>query len=123
MRKINMVWYKLAKLDTFIDRNRLNERIKSFKILAQKLKYIQKYVFQNAPDAKKFVDDLAKDKRISSFPSIVQKLLKASEVALDNYKTFASICQEIMDDIVREVSKMEKERNSFVKKVKEQKDE
>ena len=111
-------WYKQAKLDTFIDRNRLNDRIRAFKILARKLKYIQKYVVQNAPHAKKFVEDLAKDKRISSFPHIVQKLLAASKIALDNYKTFASMCQEIMDDVVTEVGKMEKERDTFVKKVK-----
>ena len=116
-------WYKIAKLDTFLDRNRLNERIKSFKILARKLKYLQKYVFQNAPHAKTFVEGLAKDKRMSSFPHIVQKLLKASEVALDNYKTFSNICLDIMDDVVKEVGKMEKQRNEFVKKVKEDKDE
>ena len=116
-------WYKQAKLETYIDRNRLNERIKSFKILARKLKYLQKYVFQNAPHAKAFIEGLAKDKRMSSFPSIIQKLLNASRVALDNYKTFATICQDVMDDVVKEVGKMEKDRNKFVKKVKEDKDE
>jgi len=112
-----MTWYKQSKLETFTDRNRLNGRIVSFKQLAGQLKYLQKYVFQNAPDAKQFVEGLAKDKRISSFPNIIEKLTAAGRIALDNYKTFAVLCQEIMDDIVREVNKMEKERDGFVKKI------
>jgi len=119
-----MTWYKQSKLETFIDRNRLNERIKSFKQLAAQLKYLQKYVFQNAPDAKQFVEGLAKDKRISSFPKIIDKLMQAGRVALDNYNSFAVLCQLVLDDIVREVAKMEKERDVFVKKIriKEKKD-
>jgi len=112
-----MTWYKQSKLETFIDRNRLNERIKSFKQLAAQLKYLQKYIFQNAPDAKQFVEGLVKDKRISSFPRIIDKLRQAGRIALDNYNSFAILCQDILDDVVREVSKMEKERESFVKKI------
>jgi len=112
-----MTWYKQSKLETFMDRNRLNERITSFKQLAMQLKYLQKYVYQNAPDAKQFVENLAKDKRISSFPDIVNKLITSGKIALDNYKAFAILCREIMDDVVRKTNEMEKERDTFVKKI------
>ena len=112
-----MTWYKQSKLETFIDRNYLNGRIRSFKELVKKLKYLQKYIVQNAPHARETLDAISKDKRMSSFPDIVKKMKAATLIALDNYDKFAQLCLEIMDDVVREVVKMEKERDNFVKKI------
>ena len=111
-----MDWYKIAKLETYLDRNRLNSRIRSFKQVAKQLKYLQKYVYQNAPHAKKFVENLASTKEMSSFPKIREKLLRAGNTALDNYKIFAQLCMECQDDIVKLITEMENERNTFVKK-------
>jgi len=108
-----MNWLKLAKIDTFEDRNHLNERIRIFKKIASQLKYLQEYVFQNAPHAKAFVENLAKSKEMSSFPEIKEKLLIAANTALDNYKTFAEICLQCMDMVVKKTQEMIKERDTF----------
>jgi hypothetical protein len=108
-----MTWYKMAKLETYDDRNRLNSRIRLFKKMAEQLDYLQKYVFQNAPHAKAFVENLAQSKEISSFPEIKDKLLRAANTALDNYKMFAQLCADCQDMIVKKVIEMEKQRDGF----------
>lgn len=117
-----MPWFRTAKLETFKDRNRLNARIRLFKKIATQLKYLQKYVFQNAPHAKRFVENLAKSKEMSSFPEIKERLERAGSTALDNYKIFAQLCQDCMDKIVEKVTEMEKERNTFAKPFLEKKE-
>lgn len=117
-----MTWFKKSKLETFEDRNRLNARIRLFKKVAAQLQYLQKYVYQNAPHAKRFVETLAKSKEMSSFPEIKEKLERAGNTALDNYKIFAQLCQECMDEIVEKVGEMEQERNTFMKSFIEKKD-
>ena len=109
-----MNWYKNAyELETLMDRNELNKRISEFKQLVQILKYLVKYVFQNAPHAKKVVITIADDKKISSFPDLKEKLLHAADRALDNYQDFGGICNEVADQMVREVDKMVQERKDF----------
>ena len=120
-----MNWYKIAlDLETLTDRNKLNKRIAEFKEAIRILKYLSKYVFQNAPHAKKVVENMARNKRMSSFPKLRAKLQQAAARALDNYKDFAILCNEIKDSFSLEVIKMEKSRrdfseNLYPKKVKE----
>jgi len=109
-----MNWYKIAlDLETLGDRNNLNKRIIEFKEAIRILKYVAKYVFQNAAHAKKVVENLAKNKRMSSFPELVKKLLYAASKALDNYKDFAITCNEVQSYISVEVINMEKIRKDF----------
>ena len=113
-----MNWYKSAySLETLTDRNKINKKISEFKELARILKYLVKYVVQNAPHAKKVVEIIAKDKRISSFPDLKEKLIHAATRALDNYDDFAAICDAVADDIVREVNKLTEERRDFTENI------
>ncbi len=107
-------WYKISILiNNLSDRTALNERIRTFKELASVVKYLSKYVVQNARDAKRAAKALALDKRISSYPEIKDLFLTADRVALDNYKTFTDICLQILAKISGIVSKMERERKEF----------
>ena len=113
-----MNWYKLSlKLDTLSDRSILNDRIKRFKDIVVILDKMKKMVFQNAPGARDEIQKIIKDKKLTSFPHIVDILHKADDKALDNYKEFASICGEAVEKFYREIKKMEKERSDFVNKV------
>jgi len=113
-----MNWYKNAyDLETLTDRNDINKRISEFKQLVQILKYLVKYVFQNAPHAKKVVITIADDKKISSFPELRDKLLHAADRALDNYQDFGGICNDVADHIIREVDKLTQERRDFTETI------
>ena len=101
-------------LESFEDRNRINARIRWFKQLAEKIDYLSQYIYQNAPHAKAFVDNLIEDKRMSSFPEMQKLLGHASYKALDNYKEFAECCIEIKGKLLDEIIEMEKARNNFV---------
>jgi arginine utilization protein RocB len=109
-----MNWYKYNQsLNNLSDRNQINERIRIFKEFAEIVSYLTKYVFQNAPHARKAVYSLAMDERISSFPKIKQLLLEAHQVARDNYRKFADYCKQALDKIVAQVKEMERKREEF----------
>ena len=111
-----MNWYKESDLSTFQDRNDLNDRISAFKRMVCKLNYLSKYVYQNAPDARKKVQEIMEDKKISSFPYIVKILEAAFGKSLDNYNLFADFCNAAVDELVGKINEMEEERNEFVEK-------
>jgi len=119
-------WYKKAKSETFEDRNKLNERIRFFQKAVETLAYLKKYVVQNAPHAKKVLKQLHDDKIMSSFPEYKKLLEIGDNVALDNYKKFAEVCEEVLKKFVFKVKDLEKERtkitDNIAKKVKENND-
>ena len=109
-----MDWYKKAQntLETFEDRNRLNERIRFFKKMIGTLLYMKKYVYQNAPHARKILLDFYENKVMSSFPGIRDILKEAIDRSLDNYGNFAEICQKAVDKLYEKIKEMEQERLS-----------
>ena len=113
-----MNWYKTAyELETLTDRNKINVRIADFKQLVGILRYLVKYVFQNAAHAKKIVTIIANNKKISSFPELRERLLYAASRALDNYKDFSDICAEVADRMFKEIKKMQEERKDFTENI------
>lgn len=117
-----MNWYKnnykvAISINNFSDRNLLNKQIRDLKQIASTLSYLSKYVYQNAPDAKRAVYTIALDKKMSSFPRMKESLLDAHRIALDNYKKFADICLWVVDELVRQIKSMENQRKDFVKTI------
>lgn len=115
-----MNWYNnikiSAKIETFEDRNSLNNRIRTLKKMTQILSYLKDYVYQNAPHAKKIILNFAEDKIISSFPSIKKLLMDAYERALDNYKNFGEICEITINTLYKKIKELEKDRSDFSNK-------
>ena len=117
-----MNWHKIAKLETFLDRNALNKRIREFKEMVQVLNYLQRYVFQNAKQTREILCKMRDDKKMSSFPHIKEVLNSASKIALDNYQKCSELCFYASEDLREKVEEMVKERNDFVPKSKGVKD-
>ena len=108
-----MNWYKsqldkqaAPKVKTIKDRNRVNERIKKFKGIAEELKYLQDYTPQNPPDAQKRLKEIAEDKVTSSFPELRRVLNEAVSKARDNYDTVAEACDMAVEKIYAIVKDM-----------------
>jgi hypothetical protein len=110
--------FKLSfKLDNFEDRNILNANIRDLKDIAKVLAYLRKYVYMNAPHARRVIHTIAQGKKMSTYPKIKEILMTAHKKALDNYKAFAEICDAALQKIYHEIKDMEKERNDFANKV------
>jgi hypothetical protein len=115
-----MNWYKIAtnKLETFEDRNALNQRIRAFKDIVIKINAFGKQIgYQSAEAIRKELEKIAKDKKFSSFPVIKQILDYAVDTVRDNYKNFKNICKQSVDKLYNEIEKLEIERKEFVEKV------
>ena len=109
-----MNWYKFAlTIENFSDRNKINENIRDLKEITITLAYLRKYVYQNAVHAKQVISTIANGKKMSTYPEIKKLLLKANDKALDNYKSFAEICDIVLEKIYDEIKKLEKERTEF----------
>ncbi len=115
-----MNWYKLQlekqaapQIKTIKDRNRVNERIKKFKDMAEKLRYLQDYIVQNPPDAQEKLREIAEDKVTSSFPELQEILGEAVFKARDNYDVVAEACDVAIEKIYIIIKDMETERKKF----------
>ncbi len=116
MQKI-MNWYKFSfDMDSLFDRNVVNKQIAFFKSIADELNDLQKIVFQDATSARKSVSLIASNKKMSSFPVIVDVLLDADRVALDSPWRFAESCNIALDKINTRIRTLEKERRDFTEK-------
>ena len=109
-----MNWYKSAfKLEDMADRNRLNQRVRTFQSLVVRLSRLIKYVYQNAPEVKRQLEAMEKHPELESFDKIRELLQNAISKVLDSYQWSAFYMQQAMDELYSEVKSMEKERDEF----------
>lgn len=108
-----MNWYKQSQAfeaKTLDDRNVINEKISFFEELDQMLEKMAKVVFQDGYHVKELTYKIANDKKMSSHPTLRDKLLEADRVALDSPWKFSQICLDCSDDIKIKISKLKNER-------------
>ena len=110
-----MNWYllKFSDVNNFEDKNRVNHSIKYLSEISNTLKYASQLVYQTGRGARKMVEELANHKVLSSYPDFISPLKKADRLAIDNPKTFASICNDVAYQIDQLVKEFEEERESF----------
>jgi len=101
----------------FKDRNKLNKRIRKFKIIIKRLVFLQKAIAQNPPAAQKALQSIADDKMLTSFPEYDVMLHEAIGVARDNYGKFTEYCEHMIEKIHREIKVLEQIRSEFAGKV------
>lgn len=109
--------FDAINLHSFEDRNRLNKKIREFKEMAQTFGYLRKYIYQNAPHAQKVVGEFIEDKKMSSYPELIEWLKKAYKKSRDNYDEFAAICDTILEKIYQEIESMEQIRKDFSSRI------
>ncbi len=111
-----MHWWKLSKIDSFEDRNNINERIVKLQALVDVLKYAAKLVFMTQRGAKRMVADVRDNKTLSSYESITDFLTLADRCALDAPDKFALFCNRAAIEIENKVSELEEARVEFTEK-------
>jgi hypothetical protein len=117
------MWYKLSqkifdpdnffKIDNFKDRNLINEQIRSLNNIAETIKYCSKLVYQTQRGARSVANKIRNNKKISSFPTIVDLLEQADKIAMDSPAKFAALCESAANEIYIRVKKLTKLRQDF----------
>lgn len=112
-----MNWYKKSQisLETFEDRNLLNDKIKHLKEIGEKLSELSKIVFQDAKVAKSMNFELANNNKVGNHPNLQNALLEADLLALDSPWRFSDICLAAADMVDGEIRRLERERRQFAK--------
>lgn len=117
---MNNNWYNNIKIayeiNNFSDRNDMNLRIKNFNKIIQDIKYWQKLCEQDAPKVQKQIKKLLKMKQMSSFPKVLQALTVADKKILDSRQTCKNALKKVQQNLIIEVKKMTKVRDSWSKK-------
>lgn len=116
-----MSWYKESQasyetafdMETFEDRNIVNERISFFRSVVKTLNKIGRVVFQDARAAKMINYGLANDKTLSSYPKIQDLMFEADGVALDSPWKFSQYCGEAAYQLDLRIKGLEKARRDF----------
>lgn len=117
-----MNWYKTAKndiaydIETFEDRNIINEKIRFFESARDTVYKLGKIVFQDAAGSKVVNFSIANHKTLTSYPTIRELMLQADQIALDSPWRFAQICVVVADEFNARIKKMEKAREIFTNK-------
>jgi len=118
-----MNWYKQSAIETLLDRNDLNKRIREFLHIVDTLNELAEQVPQRATNVKNVLNKIKNDKKLSSFPDIIDIINVAESKALDNYDSCSEFCSLAAIRISEKVSKMIEERNEFVPNRKDDEDE
>jgi len=119
------MWYKESQkmldnedifpIRNFSDRNIVNAQIKSLQDISGMLNYCSRLVYQTQRGARSVVSQIMSNKKVSSFPVVIQILNEADKIALDSPSKFASLCNEAAFEVTRRVGKLIKLREDFTK--------
>lgn len=108
-----MNWFKKAKIDDFEDRNRVNHALHWLKDTMATLDYLSELVFMTNRGAKKMAFQLLNSKKMSSYPTIIDILEKAYEIALDSPFKFAILCRQASGRLKEIESDLLEQRDIF----------
>ena len=112
-----MNWFKKAQAFNPIsleDRNLINEKIRYFEDLDEKICRLAKVVFQDGKFAKDASYTLANDKKLSSHPKICEILIEADRIALDSPWKFADLCISASDQLRIRIGQLKKQRKQLI---------
>lgn len=117
------MWYKQCqqmfdkdqtfKIENFKDRNLVNEQIKSLEVIANTLDYCSKLVYQTQRGARSVANKIKDNKKISSFPPVIELLAQADKVAMDSPAKFAELCIKAAKELDKRITKLVELRKGF----------
>lgn len=108
-----MHWWVLAKIDSYEDRNNVNERIVKLQALVDILRYAAKLVNQTQRGARRMVEQIRNNKSLSSYESIIDVLSQADKCAMDSPKKFSLFVNHAAKVIEEKIAELEEERVRF----------
>lgn len=100
---------------TLEDRNLINEKIRFFEEANKQIERLSKVVFQDGKHAKNTTFSIAMDKKMSSHPALVDKLLAADKIALDSPWRFSDMCYDISDELYYKIGELKKARRKLTR--------
>jgi len=119
------MWYKQCqnmfdtdqsfKIENFRDRNLVNSQIKALESLASTLDYCSKLVHQTQRGARNVAKQIRENKKISSFPAVIDLLQQADKLAMDSPNKFAELCKRAADELGLKIKRLTELRSDFSK--------
>lgn len=100
-------------IENFTDRNLINAQIRSLEDISSLLSYCSQLVFQTQRGAQGVVAKIRQDKKVSSFPNVLEILDKADKLALDSPPRFAELCKTAAFEIDLRIGKLIKLRKDY----------
>jgi hypothetical protein len=119
------MWYTLAQekkpklkdngfvIEDFSDRNIVNAQIRALEDISDLLRYCSQLVYQTQRGARGVVAKIRSNKKVSSFPIVIEILDQADSIALDSPARFADLCKSAAFELDQKVKKLIKLRNDF----------
>jgi len=117
------MWYKICqqmfdpeqsfKIDNFADRNLINEKIRDLSDIADMLDYCSKLVYQTQRGARSVAAQIRNNKKVSSFPSVIEILEQADQLAMDSPPKFAELCKNAAFELDQRINKLKSLRKEF----------
>lgn len=108
-----MNWWRLAKIDSYEDRNHVNERIVKLQALCDILRYAAKLVNQTQRGARRMVEQIRNNKSLASYESIIDVLSQADKCAMDSPQKFSLFVNHAAKVIEEKIAELEEERIKF----------
>ncbi len=119
------MWYKECqnifdedqsfKIENFKDRNLINSQIKALESIAGTLEYCSRLVHQTQRGARSVANQIRENKKISSFPPVVELLQQADKVAMDSPNKFAELCKQAAHELDLRIKRLIELRSDFSK--------
>lgn len=117
------MWYKQCqsffdedqsfKIENFQDRNLVNFQIKSLEAMANTLDYCARLVYQTQRGARSVANQIKDNKKISSFPTVIDLLSQADKVAMDSPVKFAELCKKASFELNKRIKRLFELRKDF----------
>ena len=117
------MWYKQCqsffdedqsfKIENFTDRNIANAQIKYLESMANTLDYCARLVYQTQRGARNVANQIKDNKKISSFPPVIELLTQADKVALDSPGKFAELCKKAAYELDKRIGRLKELRKEF----------
>lgn len=109
-----MNWYKTSlEIHNLEDRNLANAKIIYLEQISQYLDKATRIINQTQRGARGMVQSVMTDKRMSSYPRILEVLASAEVIALDNPTKFRNFCKEAIRQIVDRIGDLREERRKY----------
>ena len=109
-------WWKIAQPLDFSDRNLLNDRIDTLKMLTVTLDKLSKLAVHTQMGTKGVLREVLEAKTLTTYPMIQQLIESAEKICMDSPQKAAQLCKQASEQIVHRVSKLEKERTALIHK-------
>lgn len=111
-----MNWWKIAKLNTYEDRNHINERIVKLETLANAIQKASLLIYQTQRGARRMIANIRDNKTLDVYEDIKNILSLADRLALDRPHEFKYLCFDAVKLLKNKIVELKEERLDFTER-------